>query len=673
MIIPSQHYQNLSENKKFLKSGWLIFNGPEEVKEPETISVAPVAEEEQKPLETHDFEGHTEEYSTKLEELKKLFKESNEEIDKREQSKLDPIETKFKELKEAHDADITYLKTEYKTKTEELKTKTKETGKHYAPKVNELITKIKSHIEEAKKEKTPKDNAENTEGSEEEQPDSAEKAPEKKEEAGETLSPVSQIKALKIITKLFKITDKGVMDKVNTVISKMKFSKDQILQIEKGNLDLTKEQMGQVIEGATETDLEKPSREEHELIKGLTSWTNLDDYFDDFDDPAFVYLSQKFKITKPEKGEGININGKPITTTNQLIEKFPEPMKGTLTKIEKGEEPDENEMKKMNDSLNTQIKTAEAMMELRGSIVKMTEGMEKTGGALEAFAMLMKLFASIKQAFETGDLDTLGDFLSDWKETKNPEELVKRLNKRLNDSKDAYKKALENPERKPTLSQLIKGYLKPRGPEADAMFKPAGMTNKEFQASPAKKNRIEAKPFIKNYIKEQLGVNSIGSIEEKTNGITEITAYNKKGAPISIELNIDGDKIEGRIIEHTESENKKGEKVWTKPSSDAEFVETDMEKLKDQITGSETEQVATQPKNEVEESQEEKPKPDLYKENDTPPSGEDVRKAIQAAGRYEEFVQAYRVVAKQPRFNAARWQLQWLIENNIPKPKQETA
>ncbi len=604
-----------------------------------------------------------------------------------------------------------------------------------------------------------------------------------KAESGEILSEELHPKALKVITETFRITDKGIKKKVGEILETMKFTKEQITELgkETPTLTLNPNQIRQVISGATETGLDRPSKAEHEVVQSLTKGSKVETYFDKIDDPAFVYLSQRFKISKPKEGGGIQLEGKKgegkvnetITDVKGLLAYLPDDIATGLNKIHEPKDgetaPTEEEMKTMMEGLSVQNQSAEAMMDLREMMIKITEGDEAgEPGFMEAIAMLMQFFQAIKTAFETGDWETLGDFLNDWTETKNPRELAKRHQ----DSVEAYKKSMENPNPKPTLSQLVKGYLKPG--DADDLFPTPPGEKKPGVKHPLEKYRAEAKPFIKDYLKTELGLSSIADITESESGIIEIRAYNESGNQLSIELNLSDDgPAKGRIIEHIKTKKEGEDESWSKPKSEAILENTSIADLKAQITGEApvaSEQQPAKPKGkkdgnesdtETSESPKEKldkakgliksklegmdtkgvweiaqmvmkmpgnsgpkymaefrafakenggenavkgdketmktfrikyivskindsniselnsklqikdsteaPKSALYQTGDTPPKAKEVLAAIEADGKMDEFKAAYGVAAKAKVFNAAKWQLQWMIENKIPK------
>ncbi|MCK5600410.1 hypothetical protein KAR91_00970 [Candidatus Pacearchaeota archaeon] len=521
---------------------------------------------------------------------------------------------------------------EFKTEMERLKTEydgaipqlpEAHAAQAIAPAVNTLLAKVKAHLPEgteiiAAPTAPAEDVAADTEAKVDQQADKLAEDAEKKEGEGETLEGAQLTKAKEFVLKKFDITDEALQTKIDKVLATIKFTKEQIKQIElgeKGELKLTSEQTIKIINESTYTGLERPSKEEHELIQTLTEGTKLEEYFDEMSDPAFVRLSQVYRIKKSKEG-GVEIEmidtrnekkdpnftgmdlriANSITSADMLLPYLPDDVGNALSKINEPKEgetaPTEAEMKAMMEGLDTQNQTAEAMMNLREQMIKISEGGDEgEPGFMDAIVMLMKFFQSIQKAFETGDWETLGDFLSDFKDTKDPRELAKRQN----DSREAYEKAMENMENqdpKPTLSQLVKGYLKPG--EADDLFPVPPGEKKDGVKHPLEKYRAKAKPFIKDYLAKELGGKiSIDKIEPGKGNNAEIKAYNQKGNPISIELSFsESGETTGRIINYTKVPNNEGEPIWEPDGSETEFEAVTMDSLKDQLEGTTVDQRA---------------------------------------------------------------------------------
>lgn len=456
--------------------------------------------------------------------------------------------------------------------------------------VNTLIEKIKKHEHYKEGAKTDGQTAA-PQGA----PDATDKGKEKLVRL--TTGPNGQLEtAMKILGKQYESLKNPVVAKiVQEQVSKMDFSANQLAQIERGveksALGLSAKQVEE-IKGAMPEQIGEYDSEEGNLLESFfesqkgkdtdakknDGMSAIEELFADDNDPMRVYLSRMYKITKNEKGEltiedpnGKNglkdKNGKPqpetITKADQLEKYLPEGESEKIFKALAAGKDIEKNVKNFTEDAEKQLKGLDDMKELQGSLLSQ-ETLDKAEamGPLGGLAMLIKLFVAIKKAFDTNDWDTLGDFMNDWNESKDPKQLTEKLEK----SKKEYERAMEDPKPPPDIKQTLEAYLNPRGKEANELFQNSfekGLTTAEIAAHPLNRYRTEAKPHILNYMIRVLGVKAITDkdIDKNTKEITVTKMDNKK---VAIEFNFSDGKTKARVVPYEKKTGEDGKETLVK-------------------------------------------------------------------------------------------------------------
>lgn len=195
------------------------------------------------------------------------------------------------------------------------------------------------------------------------------------------------------------------------------------------------------------------------------------------------------------------------------------------TKVEAKDKINTNE-----NNRKTPDKTKKNVKKAADAVKKEIDKAPKKG---EKYKGLLMAFQAIMKALKSGDMTTLGEIFEDWNKNKSAEGLAKSFK----NSKESYKKFLEESKNKISTKALLKSYLNPRGDEANSLF------GKDKKNKALSKYRGMAKPFIKNRIQKEFrpGI-GLGKIEEGEGGIIKITAYNR-GTPFMVLVDTSGDKM----------------------------------------------------------------------------------------------------------------------------------
>lgn len=490
-----------------------------------------------KPLTAENWEAHQKRFDAHINALPDDVKKNNS--------------AKFTkdlgEIKKQYDSQVDTAEADKKQQLE------KKVATELAPQVNDLLKDIRSKITDKAKvtelEKQGEASATVPAQSAESGKDDA-----KESKEGKKLDKAQLDKATGILIKQFNIQDSEMRAILEKTIPTLNLTTDQIKQMEGNKLDLNQNQIDSVKKALRINEYDKKKGEilyKH-LDKILDNYKDaknegkpldkkikraISNMFDTDEKPMRQYLVMRRDVSEME-GEGLRINNKPIKELADLTLYLPgdaqkdfqailnlngKPAKDQEAALKGKTEGDKKTLGLEEQLWNTAKKSADGLKmtkQLEDSILNSKDSGSQS--PMEAFTMLIKLFAAIRNAFKTQDWDTLGDFMQEWNKTKNPKELAKKLN----ESKEGYDKFLA--DKKPQdVNQLLSAYLKPRGAEADTLFGKEGATSKF---------RTNAPDAIKKYMETQLSGLKISSITELPGtGRTEING-SMNGKHMAIEF-----------------------------------------------------------------------------------------------------------------------------------------
>jgi|GEM_PF-6670446 len=558
MNILKEQYRELLINLNFLKNERFIYQDAPKPAQPVTPPTKPAgnetAEAQQtaadkqkeptKPLTAESWDTHQNRYENHIKALPKDF-----------------VETKKTEFK----SKLAIVEARYNTALSAADGNKKEAAN--SPAVTEGINKL---LAEMRAKMSPEQRAameKSEEAARPQTPENKADADKKGPEGEKITDPALLKKAVDLITNKLKVQDPEMKAKLAQTISQLDFTPGQLKRLNEGkDIDLTDKQRDAILNSTGEkiNDYDpKKGDMIHRLLTNLKlnkeklggpAAHAINDMFDTDAKPLRKYLVMKWPIT--EVDGKLRVKNNPITKLDDLVQYLPGDMqenfktilnlnKGEPKKSEKEQElalkgtPKDKDSKNGTQGLEEKLwaigeknlKGLEDVKKLQTEIMGQInpEGKEATT-PIDALVLILQLFKAIKKAMETGDWDELGDYLNDWKSVKNPKEMAKRLK----DSQDAYKERLEK-DPKPTLNQLLKSYINPRGDEARALFLTNAPKDKEGALS---NHRSEARPLIAEHLAGQLGKDiTISKIEKGTGSLINITAMkNDEKLSISVDL-----------------------------------------------------------------------------------------------------------------------------------------
>lgn len=474
--------------------------------------------------------------------LEAKYKATEGDISGAEQTALNHFNERIEAIRADYVAKIDAFK---KEKHETLE---KAAGEAIREPVNKLIAEIEKHTDE---ETIPDIKATEAEEVTEAEKPKAEEAPARPEAApkAETIDKNNVPHAIAVLKKTFKLSTKEKNPLLDGVVNDLaeSLSKEQYEAAKNEKpIKLQTEQLA-ILAKIVPEKFEKPTKKELEAMQALGKKEGFDkvsDLFDDAKDAAFIYIAQRNDILL---GDGnIFINGKPVTSPNELTQFLPEKSRGNFEKAINGEG---DALKELTKELNQHNEAAKALSRIK-SIMENPEAAKKMG-LMESLAALFQLWKAVQVAFEKKDWATLNDVLKDFKEKKNPAESMQ-------ESRKTYAEFLTN--KTPNLKTSLELFLNPRNKEADSLFETADANKKEG----LKRYRGELQPAIQDYLKGKIGMKSIKEINTLENGDIQIEGYNKKGR-ISVEIDIKKDGApEARISNYTKKPNKEGEETYEK-------------------------------------------------------------------------------------------------------------
>ena len=433
------------------------------------------------------------------------------------------------------------------------------------------------------------------------------KAPES-EKGAEQLTKPEQIKyaSEKIIAQLG-VTDSewksGIENKIKS--GEIKFTQEQIKAIDgKQDFELNKDQTKQIIDVMKVNEYDRKKGEAigkkiNELlgkIENKQAKEAIRNMFDTDEKPLRRYLVMNCNITEDEK-EGLKINGNAVKEIKDITKYLPQSAQKNFDAMLAMKKDDKGDnMEKLQTDIwnagNEGIGRLQNIKQMQDAIAKQMglETADKSKSPIDAIVMFVKLFQSLKKAMNSGDWNSFTEFMDDWKEAKND---PKELDRRVNASKEAYKKTVDDPKFNPNVKDLFNAVKDIRGPEADKMFL-ANVPLAERGKSPLNRYRYEAKDALTDYAKNALGLSKIEEISKTGDRMT--FKAEKDGIPMAVEMNFAPGKNEARVIR--EIKDKDGN--WTKPTSEGiayQPMENGMAGLKNIIEGggAKKETPATQP------------------------------------------------------------------------------
>ena len=358
---------------------------------------------------------------------------------------------------------------------------------------------------------------------------------------------------------------------ITALMPELGITKGQLEQANKGKLELTEAQKRQV-EGCLKVEIHEYSDKEGNKIETFLEnlysnaegikkdqLSEIENLFDEKSDSMREYLVKTCKIDLSgdtltitdingkaggKKGEVYKI--KTVENLNIFSKLLPGSMPVKFREILNAENSEqlENKVKIFQALGKEHLATLNQLEEIQAQLF------DSNAPGKFGIMALFQLWQSIKAAFESNppDITTIGEVFHDVTNGRNPAEIMKK-------NGENYAKILNNKKPPATLTQLLKSYLNPRGEEADKLFskdnaKAAGIK----ETGDIGRYMKEAQPVIKIYLAKKLntGLNDIKDIQQLENGAIEITAYNKKGNQIALELMIDGAKTKYRIVEYVQ-------------------------------------------------------------------------------------------------------------------------
>lgn len=558
MNILKNYHRELFEKWSFYKNRRFVFEGEtpgaDEAAEKAAESADAKKTEPATPLTDEGFDVHQKKYNEHITAL----------------AKANP--KKAEAHKAEFDKELARIRAEYQTRLDALENiegAEKIAADKVEQKVENLLTAINKRITEEK----PAGEEASTE----------EKAGEEAGEGDKEKAPeLNTKKTLNLITEKFGITEPVLKKMINELIPSLNLTPEQLTQIERGALELTPEQTKQIRDALPPKLFQYDSARGEMIHNQLTNdsiTTKLepplsdkaadiiDDLFDDDTDPLRLYLVQRYDFRVSEGG-GLVITKddgekRKISSVKTLITFLPKSAQANFQKLlalKDNDEPGPLEAELARNGTDG-LKTLEAFQKLQAHLTN-PENLNRPGfmDVIGKISGLFQLFTAILKAFKEGDMETVGDYFNS---LGNPPDPL-NIGKKLDASKESYKKALEKPEPKPTLSNLLKAYLEPRGNDAKELFC-KGMTATEIGASPLGRFRMEARPAISEHLTKELSLNAIQNIAKLENGMTDITAFSKEGQKISIELNLGKEPIQARVrkYETKTTKNADGAEVTT--------------------------------------------------------------------------------------------------------------
>lgn len=566
MNIIKNYYRELLEKwNPYSNERFVYMAGPDQPPEPEAKKPKTEdAEAEKGPKSAKEL---VDEMNAKHKKLTEKYAETTSEggvkITPEEQKALDDYQTKIDKIT----ADYARLASELQTEQDPSDKAAKEVQDGAQKLIDEMKARIagKKPEAEAGGEKM-KPETKTADEKKDKTPESKEK-----EEVIATIKPEEKPAIAKaLITELgIKSENKKILTLIEGEIDNLKLNTDQVNRFREGRvIEPTPEQKKVILAKLAEENLKPQSQEEFKLLKEFSDGSDIEDFFDDFDDPAFVYISQRHEISLPSEekakaGYKLKIDNKLIREPRQLVHFLPkdEAFQEKFNRASKGE-AESSEIEEIKKTLENENDAAKTVMEIQKRLLTKPEGM-KLSNWTALFSTIMQLVAAVQRAFETKDMDTLHDFLNDLRDVKNnPAELAKRVDA----SREAYKKHLEEAVPKPGLADLISMYTKPRGEKANEFFG-KGLAQQEIKMHPLGKYRMEAKPAITNYLAKALNLNAVTAIRQEA-GRTTITATTTEGNTVDIDLlSLEaGKKPQVRILPYSYSVNKSGEEEFGRPS-----------------------------------------------------------------------------------------------------------
>lgn len=372
-------------------------------------------------------------------------------------------------------------------------------------------------------------------------------------------------------TQLRLVNELG-LDAENPVIKKIvedmakETTADQLTAAEKnkGKLQLNKAQ----VDILREHYIKSPHKVDSKVADTFEEFTkgspNLKDHFDDVDDPALQYIGKRHKV---EMGKGTKenpnvllIDGKPITSPDQLRNYMPPGMEESFDKLAKGQLKDVKDGEQALTKFNELLKNHNEAADQVGKLHELMEdpNVLKETGLLSDLPALINLVMMIKAAIESNppDLQTLTEAFEDFtaKPRRNPARIMA-------DNRDTYGRILT--AQKPPLDKLLNVYMNPRGEDAMKLFSKGNAKSAlgGAEGADAKIQQINrymgpaAKPAIAQYFAKNLGM-KISEIRPVEGGTAEIIVYHgnqRKGIQV---LSVN-DKPTAFVTNY--SKNKEGE------------------------------------------------------------------------------------------------------------------
>jgi len=420
-------------------------------------------------------------------------------------------------------------------------------------------------------------------------------------------------------------------------------------------------------------ELDDKSDEEINNLKKLKLGDKSFDQIFGANSPVAELISRQYEIKLD--GEKMTIGTTEINDINDLKSLLPE---GYAEAMGSPEDQRNELLKNLDQGTKNQIIAGTILNDTLNNYLESQgkTGAEKASGFAETISAFLQLFAAISQAIKTGDWDTLNDFLTDWNETGQD---AKEVAKRHKIATKNYKDILNKNEDTLKLNDLVTAYNNPRDTVANNIFKAQdGMT--EAQVT---KYRGEIKPLIVKHLSKQLGIKVDEITEDGMIKATKPSTGEK--LEITVGEGTDESKFEATInivskeddVEKRTALHGVGGKKDFKSLADLKVFINDGSRLPDtesppsKVASNKTEKkkLPKVPKHEANIKSPEKTEEKLFSSEDKP-TAEQVLASVRAAGKFNEFNNAYRVA--NPK-NAAKWQLKWMIDNNIPKASETEA